>query len=101
MSNKKIFFFFHFLFNPHSTLISCNKLTSHDYPQCVNRPRKVVPHAGGHASIRGVWSIGSDVILKDRPDEGLKAKVEVNTLNYLATHTDIPIPKVEMGGTSF
>jgi len=46
------------------------------------------------ASIRGVWSIGLDVILKDRPDEGLKAKVKVKTLNYLATYTDIPIPKV-------
>jgi hypothetical protein len=46
------------------------------------------------ASTRGVWSIGSDVILKDRPDEGPKARVEVKTLNYLATHTDIPIPKV-------
>ncbi|KKK20288.1 hypothetical protein P175DRAFT_0505156 [Aspergillus ochraceoroseus IBT 24754] len=46
------------------------------------------------ASTRGVWSIGSDVILKDRPDEGPKAKVEVKTLNYLATHTEIPVPKV-------
>ncbi|KAJ5215258.1 uncharacterized protein N7498_001665 [Penicillium cinerascens] len=46
------------------------------------------------ASTRGVWSIGSDLILKDRPDEGPKAKVEVKTLKYLATHTDIPIPKV-------
>ncbi|KAF9250476.1 hypothetical protein DTO006G1_5298 [Penicillium roqueforti] len=46
------------------------------------------------ASQRGVWTIGSDVILKDRPDEGLKAKVEVKILNYLATHTDIPVPKV-------
>lgn len=46
------------------------------------------------ASKRGVWSIGSDVILKDRPDEGPKARVEVKTLNYLATYTDIPVPKV-------
>ncbi|RDW83677.1 uncharacterized protein DSM5745_04003 [Aspergillus mulundensis] len=46
------------------------------------------------ASTRGVWSIGSDVILKDRPDEGPKAKIEVITLKYLATHTDIPVPKV-------
>ncbi|KAJ5165116.1 uncharacterized protein N7500_006946 [Penicillium coprophilum] len=46
------------------------------------------------ASKRGVWSIGSDVILKDRPDEGPKAKVEVKTLNYLTTYTDIPVPKV-------
>jgi aminoglycoside phosphotransferase (APT) family kinase protein len=43
---------------------------------------------------RGVWSIGSDVILKDRPDEGPKAKIEVKTLNHLATYTDIPVPKV-------
>ena len=46
------------------------------------------------ASPRGVWTIGSNVILKDRPDEGPKAKVEVRTLNYLATHADIPIPKI-------
>ncbi|KAL3480342.1 kinase-like domain-containing protein [Aspergillus californicus] len=45
-------------------------------------------------STRGAWSIGSDVILKDRPDEGPKAKIEVKTLNYLATHTDIPVPKI-------
>lgn len=44
-----------------------------------------------------MWFIGTDVILKDRPDEGPKAKVEVKTLNYLAaytTNTGIPIPKV-------
>lgn len=46
------------------------------------------------ASTRGAWSIGSDVILKDRPDEGPKAKVEVKTLNFLATYTDVPVPKV-------
>ncbi|KAJ5938882.1 hypothetical protein N7466_002016 [Penicillium verhagenii] len=46
------------------------------------------------ASKLGVWSIGSDAILKDRPDEGPKAKVEVKTLNYLAENTDIPVPKV-------
>lgn len=46
------------------------------------------------ASTRGVWSVGSDVILKDRPDEGPKAKIEVKTLKHLATHTDIPVPKV-------
>ncbi|KAJ5922460.1 hypothetical protein N7516_010163 [Penicillium verrucosum] len=46
------------------------------------------------ASTRGVWSIGSDVILKDRPDEGPKSKVEVKTLNHLATYTDVPVPKV-------
>ncbi|KAL4903877.1 kinase-like domain-containing protein [Aspergillus multicolor] len=46
------------------------------------------------ASDRGVWSIGLDVILKDRPDESPKAKIEVITLNYLATDTTIPVPKV-------
>ncbi|KAJ5582383.1 hypothetical protein N7535_001003 [Penicillium sp. DV-2018c] len=44
------------------------------------------------ASRRGVWSIGTDVILKERPDEG--PKTEVNTLNYLTSHSDIPVPKV-------
>lgn len=44
------------------------------------------------ASNWGVWSIGSDTILKERPDEGLKT--EVKTLEHLATHTDIPLPKV-------
>lgn len=51
------------------------------------------------ASERGVWSIGSDVILKDRPDEGSKAKIEANTLEFLAQSTagtdiDIPAPKL-------
>lgn len=40
-----------------------------------------------------VWSICSDVILKDRPDEGSKAKVEVKPLNHLATYPEIPVPK--------
>ena len=44
------------------------------------------------ASRRGVWSIGSDVIMKERPDEG--PKIEVKTLNYLATHHNLPVPKV-------
>lgn len=44
------------------------------------------------ASRRGVWSIGSDVIMKERPDEG--PKTEVNTLNHLAAYPDIPAPKV-------
>jgi hypothetical protein len=46
------------------------------------------------ASKRGAWFIGSDVILKDRPDEGPKARIEVKTLNHLATYTDIPVPNV-------
>lgn len=46
------------------------------------------------ASIRGVWSIGSDAILKDRPEEGPKAKVEIETLQYLANYADIPVPRV-------
>ncbi|OOF99121.1 hypothetical protein ASPCADRAFT_513206 [Aspergillus carbonarius ITEM 5010] len=41
---------------------------------------------------RGVWSIGSDLILKERPDEGPKA--EVDTLRKLATYEDIPAPKL-------
>jgi hypothetical protein len=45
------------------------------------------------ASKRGVWSIGTDVILKERPDEG--PKTETNTLNHLATtYPNIPAPKV-------
>ena len=44
------------------------------------------------ASQRGVWSIGSNVILKERPDEG--PKTEVTTLKYLANHPEIPVPKV-------
>ncbi|KAL2871673.1 aminoglycoside phosphotransferase family protein [Aspergillus lucknowensis] len=35
-----------------------------------------------------------NVILKDRPDEGPKAKVEVKTLDYIATHTNIPVSRV-------
>ncbi|KAE8153229.1 kinase-like domain-containing protein [Aspergillus avenaceus] len=41
---------------------------------------------------RGVWSIGSDFILKERPNDG--PREEVTTLNYLAANTKIPIPKV-------
>ncbi|KAJ5185537.1 hypothetical protein N7491_006597 [Penicillium cf. griseofulvum] len=44
------------------------------------------------ASRRGVWSIGSDVILKERPDEG--PKTEVTTLNHLASYPNIPVPKI-------
>ncbi|QKX64068.1 uncharacterized protein TRUGW13939_11241 [Talaromyces rugulosus] len=46
------------------------------------------------ASQRGVWSIGTDIILKDRPDEGSKAKIEAKTLDFLAKSTaEIPAPK--------
>lgn len=44
------------------------------------------------ASRRGAWSIGSDVIMKERPDEG--PKTEVTTLKHLAAYPDIPVPKV-------
>ncbi|KAL2846607.1 kinase-like domain-containing protein [Aspergillus pseudoustus] len=44
------------------------------------------------ASKRGVWSIGSDAILKERPDEG--PKNETKTLHFLANYPDIPAPKV-------
>lgn len=44
------------------------------------------------ASRRGVWSIGSDVILKERPNEN--AKLEVTNLKYLASYPNIPAPKV-------
>lgn len=47
------------------------------------------------ASRRGVWSIGSAVILKERPDEG--PETEVKTLKYLATYPDIPAPTVLRG----
>lgn len=52
------------------------------------------------ASDRGAWSIGSDVILKDRPDEGAKARIEAKTLQFLAeacasdTNINIPAPKL-------
>lgn len=43
------------------------------------------------ASRCGVWSIGSDVIMKERPDEG--PKTEVTMLKHLeAVHTDMDIP---------
>ena len=44
------------------------------------------------ASRRGVWSIGSDVILKERPDEG--PRNEVKTLQYLTNYPNIPVPKI-------
>ncbi|KAL4883885.1 kinase-like domain-containing protein, partial [Aspergillus karnatakaensis] len=44
------------------------------------------------ASKRGVWSVGSDVIMKERPDEG--PKTEVTTLKFLENYPDIPAPRV-------
>ncbi|KAL4952675.1 kinase-like protein [Aspergillus filifer] len=45
------------------------------------------------ASTRGTRSIGPDVILKERPNEG--PKTEVKTMKYLARHAfDIPVPRV-------
>lgn len=44
------------------------------------------------ASHRGVWAIGSDIILKDRPDG--PPKTEVKTLEFLAHHTRISVPNV-------
>lgn len=41
---------------------------------------------------RGVWSIGSDFILKERPNEG--PNIGVKTLKYLANHSNIPVSKV-------
>ena len=40
---------------------------------------------------RGVWSIGSDSILKERPNKG--PNIVVKTLKYLANHINIPVPK--------
>lgn len=44
------------------------------------------------ASLRGVWSIGSDVILKDLPEQG--PKTELITLKYLGSHPSIPAPTI-------
>lgn len=51
------------------------------------------------ASERGAWAIGSDVILKDRPDEGPKARIEAKALEFLAKRAaadniNIPAPKL-------
>ncbi|KAL3495896.1 hypothetical protein BJX62DRAFT_144832 [Aspergillus germanicus] len=43
------------------------------------------------ASKRGVWSIGSDIILKERPDEG--PKNETKTLRFFPNYPTIPAPK--------
>ncbi|KAJ5753226.1 hypothetical protein N7520_010143 [Penicillium odoratum] len=45
------------------------------------------------ASKRGVWCIGSDVILEDRPDKGPKTQVEVKPLKDLANCPEIPVPR--------
>lgn len=103
----------HFVFNPQSKLFRRNKLTYKLSTMgeslekgCVacrwtlDKERRC--HYTSHlkllygASTWGVWSIGSDVVLKDRPDEGPKAKIEVKTLDYLGSNknSDIPIPKV-------
>lgn len=44
------------------------------------------------ASRRGVWSIGSDAILKERPDEG--PKTEVITSKFLEDYPEIPAPNI-------
>jgi aminoglycoside phosphotransferase (APT) family kinase protein len=41
---------------------------------------------------RGVWSIGTDLILKERPDDG--PKDEAKTLKLLASYTNIPAPEL-------
>lgn len=41
---------------------------------------------------RGVWSIGTDLILKERPDDG--PKNEAKTLKLLASYTSIPAPEL-------
>lgn len=45
-----------------------------------------------NTSRRGVWLIGSDAILKERPDE--RPKNEVITPSDLAVHPYIPVPKI-------
>ncbi|KAF2191893.1 hypothetical protein K469DRAFT_718953 [Zopfia rhizophila CBS 207.26] len=44
------------------------------------------------ADVRGVWSLGSDFILKERPAD--PPTFEVMNTNYLKTRTTIPIPGV-------
>lgn len=44
------------------------------------------------ASERGVWSLGSDFILKERPN--LPPKSEVLNIRYVRKHTTIPVPTV-------
>jgi len=39
-----------------------------------------------------VWSIGSNVIMKERPNDG--PKMDVKTLKHLESYPDIPVPKV-------
>ena len=41
---------------------------------------------------RGVWAIGTDLILKERPDEG--SKNEAKTLELLTSHPNIPAPEL-------
>ncbi|PWY91894.1 kinase-like protein [Aspergillus sclerotioniger CBS 115572] len=63
--------------------------TSADQKRCCYSSHVKLFYGAGN---RGVWSIGSDMILKERPDEGPKA--EVDTLRKLAAHKDIPVPKL-------
>lgn len=44
------------------------------------------------AGDRGVWSLGSDLILKERPN--LPPKIEVHNIEFLKQHTTIPVPSV-------
>lgn len=45
------------------------------------------------AGDRGVWSLGSDLILKEQPNV-LPPKTEVSNIEFVKQHTTIPIPSV-------
>lgn len=73
---------------PDKACIACGWIADKQKRCCYSSHVKLV--YGAHN--QGVWSIGSDLILKERPDEG--PKIKVKTLNHLATLTDVPVPKV-------
>jgi len=45
------------------------------------------------ASEHGAWSIGSDLIMKERPASE-PALLEAKTMGFVDAHTSMPIPKV-------
>ncbi|RDW70510.1 uncharacterized protein DSM5745_08021 [Aspergillus mulundensis] len=72
--------------DPSDACVACS-WTPDQQEQCFYTSHVKLFHA---ASKRGVWCIGSDVIMKERPDQG--PKTEVQTLNYLANYPEIPAP---------
>ena len=46
------------------------------------------------AGDRGVWAIGSHLILKEQPNDSPKTEYETLSIKFLKEHTTIPVPTI-------